>query len=669
MYCVPVQQMQIVSRVVCLGLLVQGVICTVAATAEAQTASRLRYYTRKYLGDQQDPRMQEAEERRRRADAAHREFVEEQLRRRSGSSFNYPATAPPANFSTRPASVSTLGAVGPISGVWSIDMPGKPGMQLFFSVIPDGSYALHMGNPGGPPLETGRIEVSRDSYTLTALTGAHTGRIDSGTFRFLASNRMYMKGLYGKGTWLKVSNSIQPFLPPTSPTPGNQSAPMSTYRTQSAYSTGGTSVSSPDSNGPAGSIFDAVSGSASNTVSAPLPSGTKAQSGLQYTTPAGSTTGRATGFLPPSLTPSQLPASLTTNRQSASGQIPPALLDPRLVAGGGTLPPGTVARSNAGLPAGTSLNSMNSEVSPFVESGGPAQTQVFSGAGRPAASEKPAQGSSPPNTKPAPKTTDLAKDRPVKDKWALVVGISKFQNAELNLKCAATDARDFGNFLIKDCNFAADHVRVITDEQATRSRILNELGDKWLPRVVRPDDLVVVYISTHGSPSDVDLGGVNYLITWDTDPESLYASGLPMQDLMRLIKGRLRSDRVMIVLDACYSGNVNPQGKGLHRGGNMNVDEIVQGTGQLVISSSEANQMSWESKTGSNSVFTKHLMSALRINGDKTKLGEAFRALREHVEDEVQRERGKVQIPVLRSQWEGSELMLSVPASDPRPGL
>lgn len=271
---------------------------------------------------------------------------------------------------------------------------------------------------------------------------------------------------------------------------------------------------------------------------------------------------------------------------------------------------------------------------------------------------------SPGSAKPT-----LPKDRPVQDKWALVIGISKFQKPDLDLKCAAADATDFGSFLVKECNFAADHVHVLTNEQATRTQILNELGDKWLPRVVRPDDLVVVYVSTHGSPADVDLGGINYLVAWDTDPDSLYASGLPMQDLMRLIKGRLRSDRVMIVLDACYSGNVNPQGKGLHRGGNLNVDDVVQGTGQLVISSSESNQISWESKTGSNSVFTKHLMAALRSKGDKTKLADAFRTLKERVEDEVQRDRGKVQIPVLKSQWEGSDLMLAVPPSDPRPGL
>ncbi|MCA9804494.1 MAG: caspase family protein [Cyanobacteria bacterium HKST-UBA02] len=259
--------------------------------------------------------------------------------------------------------------------------------------------------------------------------------------------------------------------------------------------------------------------------------------------------------------------------------------------------------------------------------------------------------------------------RPIKDKWALLVGISNFKKASLNLKYPAKDAGDLAEFLVNQCHFARDHVKVLADQKATRSSILDALGDKWLPRVVRPDDLVLLYFSTHGSPSDLDVGGVNYLIAWDTDPESLYSTGLPMQDLIRIIKARIRSDRIIVLLDACYSGAVDPQSKGVHRAANVNVEAICQGTGQMVISSSAPDQVSWECKQQSNSVFTKHLINSLKVDGDRTKLGRAFKLLREKVEDEVQRDRGRLQSPVLKSQWEGDELMIAVPPTDPRPGL
>ncbi len=268
-----------------------------------------------------------------------------------------------------------------------------------------------------------------------------------------------------------------------------------------------------------------------------------------------------------------------------------------------------------------------------------------------------------------PATAGPAKNRPIGDKWALVIGISHFQNPTLNLKYPAKDAQDIGRFLVSNCHFSADHVKVLTDNNATRAAIMTELGDKWLPRVVKPDDLVLLYFSTHGSPAELDVDDVNYLLAWDSDPDSLFSSGLPMQDLMRVIKHRIRSDRVVVMLDACYSGNVDPRAKGIKRQANINAEDVAQGTGQLVISSSAPNQISWESNRQENSVFTRHLLNALTAGGDKTKLGDAFRILSERVEDEVQRDRGRIQTPMLKSQWVGDELMLAIPPVSPRPGL
>lgn len=261
-------------------------------------------------------------------------------------------------------------------------------------------------------------------------------------------------------------------------------------------------------------------------------------------------------------------------------------------------------------------------------------------------------------------------NRPVRDKWALIIGISNFQDKNLNLKYPAKDARDFHDFLIKEANFAPDHVKLLVDEKATRANILSELGDKWLPRVANPDDLVLIYISSHGSASDMDIGGVNYLLAHDSQVDSLYASGLPMQDLTRIIKGRVHSDRVVLVLDACHSGAAEAAGsKGLYRKGNLDAEAVAQGTGQLVISSSQPSQVSWESKNYQNSVFTRCLIESLRKNGSSTTLGDAFQNLKDRVQEEVLRERGVMQTPVLKTRWKGNDLRLSTPAVSPRPGL
>ncbi len=259
--------------------------------------------------------------------------------------------------------------------------------------------------------------------------------------------------------------------------------------------------------------------------------------------------------------------------------------------------------------------------------------------------------------------------KPLRDKWAVIVGISNFKDTKINLHYPAKDAKDFSDFLIKEKGFAPDHVKLLTDRAATRANILSLLGNKWLPRVAEPDDLVIIYFSGHGSPSSLDVGGVNYLVAYDTDVNDLYSTAIAMQDLTRIIKERVHSDRIMILLDACHSGAVATSAKGLARASNVDVDLIVQGTGQLVLSSSSPDQQSWESKRYQGSVFTKHLMDGLRRNGKMTSLGDAFSYLDEEVQREVLRDRGILQNPIMKSKWEGRDLVIGVPSAAPSKGL
>ncbi len=261
-------------------------------------------------------------------------------------------------------------------------------------------------------------------------------------------------------------------------------------------------------------------------------------------------------------------------------------------------------------------------------------------------------------------------NRPVHDKWALIIGISKFKDSSLNLKYPAKDAKDFADFLTREANFAPDHIKLLLDEKASRENILDYMGDKWLPRVAAPDDLVLIYFSSHGSPSALDQGGVNYVVAHDTDKNRLYSTGLAMQDLARIIKGRVHSDRILILLDACHSGAVTVSGeKGMTRTGNISAEDVAQGTGQMVICSSDTSEVSWESKRYENSVFTHCLIESMKKNGKQTKLSEAFTQLKEDVETEVRRDRGAQQMPVIKGQWQGDELMVALPPSHPGPGL
>jgi len=281
----------------------------------------------------------------------------------------------------------------------------------------------------------------------------------------------------------------------------------------------------------------------------------------------------------------------------------------------------------------------------------------------------------PVQTQTAPKVAVIIQDStstpveetPIDDKWALVVGVSKFETPGIDLNYPAKDAKDFRDYLINEANFRPDHVKLLVNEEATKERVMTELGDKWLPKRAHPRDLVVLYVSTHGSPSSLDGGGVNYLVMHNTDPQRLYATGLAVQDVANALKSRVHAMRSVLIMDACHSGSADAV-KGLKRDGNVNLDAIPVGSGQMVICSSKPEQVSWESKRYDNGVFTAQLLKALRSNNKNT-LSEAFKIMQDNVESEVLKDRGHVQTPVLKTGWRGRELILTVPPAKPHSNL
>lgn len=266
---------------------------------------------------------------------------------------------------------------------------------------------------------------------------------------------------------------------------------------------------------------------------------------------------------------------------------------------------------------------------------------------------------------PLKDTADVI-NTPVADKWALIVGVSQFQKPELNLRYPAKDATDLYEYLTKEANFAPDHVRLLLNEQATKQNVIRELGDNFLPRLARPDDLVVIFISSHGSPSQADLEGLNYLVLHNTDPKSLYSTGLSLDELSSAIKHRIKAKRVVLIVDACHSASMDIASKGITRQGNVDSKALVAGTGQLVICSSAPSEVSWESERYKNGVFTRQLIEALRVNSGKVPLKQAFETLKKSVVEEVLYDRKELQTPVFSSKWSGDELILSTPPFSPR---
>ena len=144
----------------------------------------------------------------------------------------------------------------------------------------------------------------------------------------------------------------------------------------------------------------------------------------------------------------------------------------------------------------------------------------------------------------------LDKAAGVGERYALLIGISTYATASLNLSFAAADAESLQEVLLDPevGAYEAENVRLLVNEQATRRNIVSALGT-WLPNRVQPDDSVLVFYSGHGALGATDDA---YWVTYDADVEDLASSSLSNKEISTLIAA-LPAKRKLTLIDSCFS--------------------------------------------------------------------------------------------------------------------
>jgi uncharacterized caspase-like protein len=271
------------------------------------------------------------------------------------------------------------------------------------------------------------------------------------------------------------------------------------------------------------------------------------------------------------------------------------------------------------------------------------------------------------------------KAEPVQQKWALVIGISRFTDGKVpHLKYTTADANAFAAELQDPAigRFPAQHVRVLTDEQAT-TRSIKE-GLNWIARHAKPNDIVVVYVATHGTPRTADsAGGANYLVTYDTEiynaggfsEDTMYATAYPMVELADAVATRMHALRTAVILDTCYSGgstraSANSGSVADKPPSQEMLARMSQGTGRLVLTASQADEESLESGELQHGYFTYYLLDALKNGKGMTPLSQVFAGVQQRVSQRVAAG-GMRQHPVMSRSSEDADFALGVPASEP----
>jgi hypothetical protein len=167
----------------------------------------------------------------------------------------------------------------------------------------------------------------------------------------------------------------------------------------------------------------------------------------------------------------------------------------------------------------------------------------------------PLQASNPQNPSKIVKDTQY---------WALVVGVGKYaDNPEQNRPDMILEANDFRDLLLQSPWWFADHIKILTAANATVSKIL--AGLRWLITMASADDVVVVYLSTHGMylpfdipPRDEADGLDEFLVSyWGF----AYNTSFITDDTINILLNRLKSNNVCLIVDSCYAGGFNDHWK------------------------------------------------------------------------------------------------------------
>ena len=213
--------------------------------------------------------------------------------------------------------------------------------------------------------------------------------------------------------------------------------------------------------------------------------------------------------------------------------------------------------------------------------------------------------------------------------YALLIGVGNSSYPSWSLPTTVNDILAFKSILT-DPNFCAypnnqQHVCLLHDDSATRHAILDGLA--WLKTQAanNPETTVIVYYSGHGwLDSSTDS---YYLIPHDAEPFDIQNSALSAQDFTNALH-EIDSQRLLVIIDSCHA-----EGMATAKNHQANIklppsfvatappknliNNIKQGKGRAIFTSSRGEQPSWIRPDGLMSIYTYHLLKALQGAGNQ----------------------------------------------------
>ncbi len=165
-----------------------------------------------------------------------------------------------------------------------------------------------------------------------------------------------------------------------------------------------------------------------------------------------------------------------------------------------------------------------------------------------------------------------------------------------------------------------DDVLLLTDEKATTAAVRNGFQD-FLKRRAGKNDTVIILIAGHGT---VEVPGSKnaFILTYDSDPQDLKSTALPMAELQSLFEEQLaKVGRVLLFVDVCKAGTIGT----IHNTSvSANVQQLGDVQGDLFgLLASRPKEVSLEGPEfgGGHGVFSYYVIKGLEGAADQNNDG------------------------------------------------
>ena len=224
--------------------------------------------------------------------------------------------------------------------------------------------------------------------------------------------------------------------------------------------------------------------------------------------------------------------------------------------------------------------------------------------------------------------------------FAVIIGNEKYDN-EADVPYAENDAQVFKEYVLKTLGVPEKQVKFY--ENATLNNIRSSV--RWLSQameVMQGKGKVIFYYAGHGIPDESTQAA--YLLPTDgtgSDVESAYS-------LQRLYSelGQMQAQRVMVFLDACFSGSKREGGMmASARGVAIKAKSQAPKGNMVVFTAAQGDETAYPYQEMQHGMFTYYLLKKLQDTKGNATLGE----LQDYLTSEVKRqsfiENSKMQTP------------------------